>query len=97
MKIANFKQLDPPVGALVAKFDVDFGPVTVRGFSVFSKDGRRWINEPAERWTDRDGKDRWHKHAVVSDQFVMSNLVAKIRDYLGGVDAPAGGDDDITF
>jgi len=97
MKIENFKLLDPPVGALVAKFDANFGPVIIRGMSVFTKDGRRWISEPAEKWTDREGATRWHKIALITDQFAMADLVAQVKEHLGSDVTTSGDADDIPF
>ena len=97
MKINNFKLLDPPVGALVAKFDLDFGPVLVRGMSVFAKDGRRWITEPSEKWTTRDGETRWHRHAIITDQFAMADLCCQVKELLGAPVTTTDQADDIPY
>lgn len=82
MKIANFKRIDPPAGYLIAKFDAEIGPVTIRNISVFEKDGRRWISEPVEKWTDRDGNTRYHKPAIVTDQETMGELSRMVKAHL---------------
>jgi len=56
MKIVNFRIIEGS-GALVAAFDVQFQPLIVRGMTLCRKDnGETWINEPAEKFTGRDGQ-----------------------------------------
>jgi hypothetical protein len=68
MKIVNFRKIDG-TGVLVAAFDIQFQPLIVRGVTLCRKDnGETWINEPAEKFTGRDGQPAWKKHVNITDE-----------------------------
>lgn len=74
MKIENLKLIEN-AGSLVAKFDVIFKPLTVKGFGLFVKaDGSRWISEPATKITLGNGDDKWLKHVVITDDAVKDEI-----------------------
>lgn len=95
MKITKFKHIDNPGSSLIASFDADIGPVTIRKMSVFEKDGRCWISEPSEKWTDRDGGVRFQKHVIITDQETMGELARLVKEQLHA--GAIGTSDDIPY
>ena len=85
MEILNFKQINK--GCLIARFDVkipEWG-LTLRGCSIFEKEGKRWIGVPSTRLESKDGSSKNYDH-VVFDKAVRSRFdstcLQKIKDGL---------------
>lgn len=73
--ITNLRKLEK--GSLVGFFDVELpSGLILRECSLFSKDGRRWVNLPSQKNTGRDGK-AIYKHMV---EFATRELADKFRD-----------------
>lgn len=74
MKILNMRKIENG-RSLVATFDVQFAPLTVRGMAVFRKaDGQMWISEPSESFQGRDGKTSYKKHVIITDEHVRQTI-----------------------
>lgn len=99
MKLTNFKTITGS-GALVAKFDIEFKPLTVRGFGLFEKsDGGRWISEPSTKFTGKDGTVKYHKHVDITDENIKGEIerLAKIAYETALYGAPPSDDQEIPF
>lgn len=101
MNLENFK-LIKDAGALVAKFDIVFKPLTVKGFRIFVKsDGSRWISEPSSKFQTAKGESKFQKHVVITDEAIKAEVerLAKIEydKAIYGEEPPAAGDDEAPF
>ena len=73
MEILNFKQINK--GCLVARFDVYIPKwgFTIRGCSLFNKDGHRWISMPSHKIEREDGSTMHYEHVrfdnCIKDRF----------------------------
>jgi len=77
--IRNFRCTDDK-GALVATFDVEFKPLTVRRMKLFRKDdGGMFVQEPAEKY-EKQGKTEWWKHVLITDESVRASILAKAKE-----------------
>ena len=85
MEILNFKKIEK--GCLIAKFDVKIPKwgLTLRGCSIFEKDGKRWIGLPSIRLEAKNGSSQHYDH-VIFDKTVRSRFdsacLEKIKDGL---------------
>lgn len=74
MKILNMRKIENGK-SLVATFDVQFAPLTVRGMAIFRKaDGQMWISEPSEAFTGRDGRTAYKKLVTITDEHVRQTI-----------------------
>ena len=74
MNIENFKLIKNS-GALVAKFDIVFKPLTVKGLGMFVKsDGSRWISEPSSKFQTAAGETKYQKHVVITDEAIKNEI-----------------------
>ena len=58
MEINNYKEINK--GCLVASFNVlipQWG-LTLREYTLFEKDGKRWVSMPARQYKDAEGKNK---------------------------------------
>lgn len=79
MILRNFRCIDD-AGALVATFDVEFKPLTVRRVKLFRKDdGGMFIQEPSEKY-QKDGKTEYWKHVLITDELVRNSVLAKAKE-----------------
>jgi hypothetical protein len=45
-----------------ADFYIEKWGIEIPGFTLWMKDGRRWLNAPSTRYTDRDGTEKNRAH-----------------------------------
>lgn len=79
MKITNFRTIDKP-GSLVAAFDVEFAPLTVRGIRLIRKgDGGMFISEPSDSY-QKDGETKFSKHVVITDEQIRARIETAAKE-----------------
>ena len=72
-RINNFRKVDHPT--VKANFDVDFGTVKVRGFNLIeTASGGRFISSPSEKYTNRNGEQKFKDIAVFTDDLIRYQL-----------------------
>lgn len=94
MKITNLKRVEN-AGSLIARFDIEFKPLIVRGMSLFLRDnGGMFISEPAEKYERRDnGQTAWHKHVVITDDELRGHIAKQVKELMDF----SGSDEEIPF
>ena len=70
-RIRNFRLVDH--ATVRAAFDVDFGPVVVKGFQLVEANGGRFISEPSEKYT-KDGETKFRRIVEFGDDLVKARL-----------------------
>jgi len=106
-RIQNFKKVDH--STIKASFDIDFGPVKVRGFNLIETFSHgRFISAPSEKY-QKDGQQKFKDIAILTDDLVRARIYADIKTlYATAPDpqpqsSPSGNtvgyhsDDDIPF
>lgn len=79
MKITNFKPVEN-AGALIAKFDIEFKPLTVRGMSLFRREnGGTFISEPSEKYERKDGEKAYYKHVIITDDEIRGDIARLVK------------------
>ena len=85
MEIINYKQIDK--GFLIARFDVYIQKwgFTIRGCSLFNKEGRKWISMPSHKKEMDDGSSHYFEHVSfdksIRDRF-QNSCIEKIDNGL---------------
>lgn len=60
LAVSNFKPFAK--GSLVGFFDVELpSGLILRECSLYSKDGKRWINPPSRKFTGKDGETKYQR------------------------------------
>lgn len=73
--VTNFKPFAK--GSLVGFFDVEFpSGLILRECSLYSKDGKRWVNPPSRKFTGKDGETRYQRMV----DFVSAKAANQFRD-----------------
>jgi len=87
VKLTNFKTV-PNAGALIARFDIEFKPLIVRGMSIFRRDnGGVFISEPSEKYERKvDGVTQYYKHVVITDDEIKGQIAALAKQKLAEIE-----------
>lgn len=104
-RIQNFKKVDHPT--VKARFDIDFGPVKVRGFNLIETVNHgRFISPPSEKY-QKDGQQKFKDIAILTDDLVKGQIHADIKTLYATAPEPSQfqpsdnsgyhSDDDIPF
>lgn len=103
-RIQNFKKVAHDT--VKASFDIDFGPVKVRGFNLIETVSHgRFISAPSEKY-QKDGQQKFKDIAILTDDLVRAQIYADIKTLYATIpdpqpptSNPSGyhSDDDIPF
>lgn len=85
-RIQNFRKVDHPT--VKASFDVDFGPVKVRGFNLIAANGGRFISPPSEKYTNKNGEQKFKDIAILTDDMVRYQLEKDISQLFNSAPDP---------
>lgn len=76
-RIQNFKKVNH--STVKASFDIDFGPVKVRGFNLIETTSHgRFISAPSEKY-QKDGQPKFKDIAILTDDLVRAQIYADIK------------------
>jgi hypothetical protein len=53
---------------LMGFFNLQAGPLTIRGMTLHEKNGNRWVNFPAKPFSDSDGNEAWYPIVKIEDK-----------------------------
>jgi hypothetical protein len=97
LKITNFRTIDT-AGAMIAAFDIEFAPLTIRGVKLFRKaDGATFISEPSEKY-EKDGKTQYRKHVQITDEAIRAKVETQAQEiYAARASSAPATDDTIPF
>ena len=62
--------------------DLSFGnpTLTLKGFTLWQKDGRRWLSPPSQQYKNRDGETKYAWTAFYDDKEVQKKFLDAARN-----------------